>query len=156
MKSLFRILILIALLVFLGAIFFGILPKKGEPSNISFSPSFCFKGNCLLLEVAQTPQELEKGLMYREKLDKDKGMLFVFGKEDIYPFWMKNTLIPLDMVWMDADKKIVFIAQDVQPCKTTICQTVVPLKSAKYVLEVNSGICQELGLKMGDELKISL
>jgi hypothetical protein len=56
----------------------------------------CFSGKCFSLEVARTPDERQYGLMNRESLDPDKGMLFVFEKEGVYPFWMKNTKIPLD------------------------------------------------------------
>ena len=94
--------------------------------------------------------------MYRTELDKDKGMLFIFDKEGIYPFWMKNTLIPLDMIWIDSSNKVVFISQNVQPCKSLICPVIIPSASAKYVLEINAGICEELGLKIGDEVEIKI
>ena len=87
-------------------------------------------------------------------LNEDKGMLFIFDKDGIYPFWMKNTLIPLDMIWVDSSGKVVFIAQNVQPCKSLICPSVVPTVMAKYVLEINAGLCQQMGLKVGDQLKI--
>ena len=92
--------------------------------------------------------------MYRTQLGKDKGMIFIFDKNGFYPFWMKNTLIPLDMIWMDGTGKVIFIAQNVQPCKTFICPSVMPTGSAKYVLEVNAGICQQINLKVGDKLDI--
>ena len=94
--------------------------------------------------------------MYRKELDKNKGMLFIFDKEGIYPFWMKNTLIPLDIIWIDSNDKVVFISQNVQPCKNLICPSIFPTVKAKYVLEVNAGVCQEIGLKVGDELTIDI
>ena len=98
--------------------------------------------------------------MGRENMDSGKGMLFVFDKEGIYPFWMKNTLIPLDMIWIKegpsaGSGQVVFIAQNVQPCKSLICPSVFPQGKAKYVLEVNEGISQKIGLKIGDILEIN-
>ena len=81
-------------------------------------------------------------------------MLFVFEKEGIYPFWMKNTLIPLDIIWLDRDGKVVFIKEDAQPCTNHICPKINPNKKAKYVLEVNSGIIKQIGLSVGDKMKI--
>jgi hypothetical protein len=112
--------------------------------------------HCFSVELAKTDAEREKGLMNRTELDKNKGMLFIFDKEGIYPFWMKNTLIPLDMIWIDGSGKVVFIAQNVQPCKTLICPVTVPSASAKYVLEINAGISKEFGIKTGDEVKLNI
>ena len=114
----------------------------------------CLGERCFTVEIAKTQAQQDKGLMGVRELDKSKGMLFVFDKEGIYPFWMKNTLIPLDMVWIDSNNKVVFISENVQPCKTLLCPSVFPTAKAKYVLEVNSGICKEIGLRIGDELKI--
>ena len=118
--------------------------------------SVCIKGNCFQVEIAQSSAQRDKGLMYRNKLDKNKGMFFIFEKEGIYPFWMKNTLIPLDMIWIDNNNKIVFISQNVQPCKNFICPSIIPVVKAKYVLEVNGGICQEINLKVGDLAEIKI
>ncbi len=92
-----------------------------------------------------------KGLMFREELPQDAGMFFIFDKPDIYGFWMKNTLIPLDMVWLDGDMEAVHVEEQVMPCKTEnpcpIYRNHVP---AKYVLELNAGTLQSLGFKVGD------
>ena len=90
------------------------------------------------------------------QMDKDKGMFFIFESEGTYPFWMKNTLIPLDIIWIDNRNKIVYIAENAQPCpaSTLICPSISPLGNAKYVLEINGGLCQALGIKAGDEVSI--
>jgi len=115
----------------------------------------CFKNYCFDLELAKTPEERSRGLMFRESLDLDKGMLFVFEKEGAYSFWMKNTLIPLDIIWINKDKEIVFISENTQPCKEEyICPSVNPEKNAKYVLEVNGGMAEKIGLKIGDKTSL--
>lgn len=115
----------------------------------------CFKEYCFVAELAQTPLEISKGLMFRKNLEQDKGMLFIFKKEAKYSFWMKNTLIPLDIIWINKDRKVVFISENNQPCKWYYCSSVKPTAEAKYVLEVNSGIVQKIGLKTGDELNLT-
>lgn len=115
----------------------------------------CFGSNCFSVELATTNAQREKGLMNRPNLDKKLGMLFVFDKEDIYPFWMKNTLIPLDIIWIDKDYKIVFVAENVQPCKTETCLTIDPKTKAKYALEINGGLTKEFNIKSGDLVQIS-
>ena len=77
--------------------------------------------------------------MYVKKLPENSGMLFIFDKPDIYTFWMKNTLIPLDMIRINQDNQIVDI-QEAIPCTTDICQTYPGKESASYVLEINKGL----------------
>jgi len=156
MKMFFEILFVTIAVIILVYLFF-------YPAEILISPSFqqeplglvCIKGNCFQVELAITNAQREKGLMHRKELDKNKGMLFVFDKEGIYPFWMKNTLIPLDIIWIDSNSKVVFISQNVQPCKSLICPSILPAGPAKYVLEINAGKVKEIGLEVGDELKIT-
>ena len=116
----------------------------------------CLKDKCFQVELAKTQQEREIGLMNRSSLEKNKGMLFIFEEEGIYPFWMKNTLIPLDMIWIDSENKIVFIKENAKGCKTNNnCETFIPNKKAKYVLEVNSGIVKEFNISYGDTIKFN-
>ena len=116
----------------------------------------CFGSNCFFVEIAKTDAEREQGLMNRNELDKNKGMLFIFDKEGNYPFWMKNTLIPLDMIWLDANQKVVFIKDGAQPCKTLICPVIIPSGNAQYVLEINSGVAKNLGIKIGDMMELKI
>ncbi len=106
-------------------------------------------GVTIKAEIASTPREKARGLMFREKLAGDEGMLFIYQKEGIYQFWMKNTKIPLDIIWIDKDKKIVFIKKDARPCATS-CELFSSGINSKYVLEVNSGFSEKNGLKIGD------
>lgn len=107
------------------------------------------------VELARTPAELEKGLMYRTRMAQDRGMLFVFPDEVPRTFWMKNTLIPLDMIFTTKDGTIVKIWHNVPPCKTPICPTYSSTQSATYVLEISGGLSQTMLLKEGDGISIS-
>ena len=111
----------------------------------------CFGESCYTVELARTPEEQSRGLMERQYLARDSGMLFIFPSEGVYPFWMKNTLIPLDIIWLDSNRSIVFISRNSQPCGTGECPSINPGKSARYVLELNGGTSDRIGLKEGDK-----
>lgn len=108
----------------------------------------CFDNECFVVEVVDTPQSREVGLMNRENLDKNKGMLFIFEVEGRYPFWMKNTLIPLDIIWIDSSGKIIDI-KEAEPCERDPCKIIDHDGSAKYVLEINKGLSSQLGIELG-------
>lgn len=78
-------------------------------------------------------------------------MLFVNQHEGLYPFWMKNTLISLDIIWISKDKKVVYIAKNVQPCLET-CEAIKPACPAQYILEVNAGFIEKYQIKVGQRL----
>jgi len=106
-------------------------------------------------EVAATEAEREHGLMLRQSLGDLDGMLFVFEAPGLHPFWMKATLIPLDMLWLDAAGKVVHIAESVPPCKTPECPTYPPGAPASYVLEVNAGFAKKHQVRVGDTVAVS-
>jgi uncharacterized protein len=105
------------------------------------------------LELALTPEEQAMGLMFREKLEDDWGMLFVFPEDDYRSFWMKNTLVPLDMVWLDQDGKVVDVKADVQPCKLDPCPLYTPKGPGRAVVELKSGTAGVHGVKDGATLR---
>jgi uncharacterized membrane protein (UPF0127 family) len=111
----------------------------------------CFHDQCVQVEVAQTQEERGKGLQFRKSLGKDEGMLFIFPSRHRQSFWMKDTFIPLDIIWMDSRKRVVFIIPNVLPCETEQCPVYTPDTAASYVLEVNAGVTAELGLRVGDQ-----
>ena len=82
-------------------------------------------------------------------------ILFIFPKEDNYNFWMKNTLIPLDIIWISKNEEIVFIEKNVLPCKEDPCQIYTSPKKVLYVLEINSGQTEEIRINIGDKIMIS-
>ena len=106
------------------------------------------------VEIADDEQEQIKGLMFREKLNEWGGMLFIFEYEQEQSFWMKNTLIPLDMIFIDEDFKIVDIKNAV-PCKEDPCALYKSLKPAKYVLEVNRNFTAKNNIKIDDKLVLT-
>ena len=111
------------------------------------------------LEIANTLAARQKGLMNRSSLPENAGMLFVFDGTSFYPFWMKNTLIPLDIIWINSEKEVVHIKENARPCETTleaVCNSIIPLKPALYVIELNAGEVQKLDLKTGDKIDFNL
>ncbi len=111
-----------------------------------------------LIELADTDQSRAMGLMFREQMADDAGMLFIFPDTQQRAFWMKNTLIPLDILYFDQHRKLVSISENTPPCKntTTRCPNYPSAKPAKYVLEINAGLSHKYGYKTGDELIIEL
>ena len=93
-----------------------------------------------VLEVAQDRAAREKGLMNRESLDENTGMLFVFDAPGNHGFWMKNTLIPLDIIWLSKSQQVIHYVQ-AQPCTTENCTVYRPSPTAQaaYVVELNPG-----------------
>ena len=110
-------------------------------------------GRVVLAEVASTPAQRARGLMFRDKLSPGEGMVFIFPEPGIHSFWMKNTLIPLDIVWLDAGGQIVHLAPGVPPCAADPCPSVVPIRPSAWVLEVAAG--EASGLRLGDRLLIA-
>jgi uncharacterized membrane protein (UPF0127 family) len=106
------------------------------------------------LELALTPEDQAQGLMYRESLPPRAGMLFVFDQPAPHHFWMKNTMIPLDMIWMDEAGKVTFVSADTPPCKADPCPTYGPDGPAKQVLEIPGGKAKEEKVEVGSVLKI--
>lgn len=107
------------------------------------------------VEVPETPAEMARGLMHREYLAEDSGMLFVFDKEKKHSFWMKNTLIPLDMIFINSENTIADILA-AEPCKEDPCKSYIPKAEAKYVLEVNAGYAEKHNIQIGDEIKLNI
>lgn len=108
------------------------------------------QGKKLMVEVAQTEKEKALGLMYREHLGKDEGMLFIYEQEEILSFWMKNTRIPLSIAFLDRNGKIVDI-QDMQPFSLKVHFSRQP---AAYALEVNQGWFQKNGIGIGNSVNL--
>jgi len=108
----------------------------------------------LTVEIADTPKEREIGLMNREYLDENSGMIFIFDKEDFRSFWMKNTIISLDMIFVDSNLKIINIENSTEPNQTIYRYN--SLKEAKYVIETNGGWCDENNINSGIKIELYL
>jgi uncharacterized protein len=101
------------------------------------------------VELAVTPQEHERGLMYREHLDPDAGMLFISDSPRRQVFWMKNTLIPLDMIFIGADWRIAGIVENAEPKTLTAREVAAP---SQYVLEIGGGLSARYGIRAGQSV----
>ena len=125
---------------------------SGAPAD---TPSVRLRGHVFTVELASTPAEQEHGLMDRTSMPADHGMLFVFPDSEPRTFWMKNTLIPLDMLFFDAAHKLVAIQANAQPCTADPCKLYPSDAPARYVLELNAGTAAKLGLRKGDVITFS-
>ena len=114
------------------------------------------RGGSIMAELAVTEAERARGLMFREKVQADQGMLFVFEEEGIQSFWMKNTLVPLDILWLGRDRRVIYIAADVPPCEADPCPSYGPNIPVAFVLELKAGECRVRGIQPGDRLEFVL
>lgn len=105
------------------------------------------------IEVADDEYERQIGLMHRASLEENQGMLFIFDEESQRSFYMKNTYIPLDILFINADNKIVSFTENAEPTDETSLPSKAP---AKYVLEINGGLIERWGLEIGDEISFTL
>jgi uncharacterized membrane protein (UPF0127 family) len=109
------------------------------------------KAKEIRVEVAKTPDERALGLMNRKQLEKDEGMLFIFESEGYHSFWMKNTLLPLSIAFIDKDGRIV----DIKDMKPLSLDSHSPSKQVLYALEMNKGWFKKNGVKIGDLVRFS-
>jgi uncharacterized membrane protein (UPF0127 family) len=131
------------------------IPEQPKPS-VEAAPTVTLgDGFSVKLELAVTPEEQMLGLMYRPKLPEDTGMLFIHDDYGYPPMWMKNTLIPLDLVFLDETGTIVDIAADTPPCVADPCPLYRPSKPALAVLELLGGTCENHGVVIGDRIEFA-
>ena len=101
------------------------------------------------VEIARTPEEQAQGLMFREALPDKTGMLFPFAEPGVHKFWMKNTMILLDIIWMDSQGKVVFVSNDTPPCRLDPCPNFGPDLPAASVLEIAGGMAKKEKIDIG-------
>lgn len=124
-----------------------------QPPRLASTPVVLPDGSEIQAEVASNFSERQRGLMFRESMPADQGMLFLFPSSGNWRFWMLNTLIPLDILWMNEDREILYINADTPPCPTgSSCPTYGPSEASRYVLELNAGEAARRGLAVGDRL----
>ena len=142
-----KILIGVCLIVCIGALY-G-MSTSHTVSVVSYNTKEVLLGNTLYtLEIADTDLLREKGLSYRPSLDTHTGMLFVFTVPGTLKFWMKDMNFPIDMIWLDADKKVVHIEHSLSP--STYPQSFGPEIPTQYVIEIPAGEAAKVGLTVGD------
>lgn len=111
-------------------------------------------GSKVAIEVVADPETRAQGLMFRSSLGADHGMLFIFPDTALHSFWMKNTLIPLDIIWIDETRSVVHVERNVPPCKADPCPSYPPKGVARYVLELAAGQAAARGIREGDRVTI--
>ncbi|QWP76801.1 DUF192 domain-containing protein [Lysobacter sp. K5869] len=111
-------------------------------------------GQRFQVEVAKTQEQRSRGLMFRDEMAADRGMVFVHDSEDLQAYWMKNTKIPLDILYFDSKRRLVSQQRNVPPCSAgDRCPPYPSEAPAKYVLELNAGEAERLKLENGAEMK---
>lgn len=148
-KIIYFILLVLFVLLALGG-FYRIQEKKIAAT----SPLVTIGAKTYFVEIANSDASREKGLSGRNMLNEDSGMLFVFSTPNQYGFWMKDTLIPLDMIWIGEDKHIVHIEKNVLPESYPTLYS--PEEDALYVLELNAGEVEKNFFTVGDQVSIFL
>ncbi len=133
-----------AVLVVAGAIFYFYRTSEELPERATFS------GVSLKIEYALTPEERERGLSGRESVPEEYGMLFVFPKDDFYGFWMKDTLAPLDIFWLDKEGEVISMALHV--ATSSYPSVFYPTAPSRYVLETVAGFGEKHEVATGTPL----
>lgn len=123
--------------------------KEGEITFISSEERFLIK---IDVEIADNADQRALGLMYREKLEENQGMLFIFRFDEMLSFWMKNTKLPLDMIFVNSKNTIVTIHTNTVPHSEDAYESTEP---GKYVIEVNAGFVDHHGIKVGDKIRLN-
>jgi uncharacterized membrane protein (UPF0127 family) len=111
-------------------------------------------GRVFFAELAVTPDEQSRGYMGRSHIDPEEGLLFIYKRPGIRTFWMKNCLVPLDIIWLDADSRVVHIEHETPPCRRDPCPSFGPSVPTYNVLEVAGGVAREEALQPGDRLEV--
>lgn len=132
----------------LGAVLFAVSSKNAT------GPWVVLGGERISVAIADTPKLQELGLSGHVKLAPNEGMLFIFPRAQNVPFWMKDMLFPLDIIWFDENHKLVDVWENANP--SSYPEVRAPQKNAQYVLEVDAGFFQNHHLKIGDVLELEL
>lgn len=136
--------------------FMGILGFLGGKQEYQTRKA-TYKDNVFTLEVADTFRKLSAGLMKRESIPKDGGMLFVFKDDARHGIWMLNMKISIDIIWLDKNFEIVHIWRNAQPCPSIFsCPVERPAKDARYVIELNAGSAKKYAMKLGEKISFNV
>ena len=112
-------------------------------------------GFVVRVEVVADDESRSQGLMFRDRLREGTGMLFVFPAMTELSFWMKNTLIPLDMIWIDNQQRVVHVKENVPPCTADPCPSYAAGVNAQFVLEVAGGVARQHRVEPGAQLQFA-
>jgi uncharacterized protein len=113
-------------------------------------------GKVLQAEVMVKDEDRAMGLMFRPSLPLDRGMIFLFETADFHGIWMKNCRFPIDILWLDEEKRVVHVAESVPPCKADPCPVYNPMRRASYVIELNAGQARKEKAVVGSTVAFDL
>jgi len=130
-------------------------PCRASDSKEVLPRAIAPDGHAFRLEIASTPEQVAQGYMFREKVSRDEGMLFVFPNSDFHSFWMKNCLVSLDIIWLSDELSIVHLEQQVPACRKDPCPGYPSMSKARYVLEIASGGARKHGIQVGEKIRIT-
>ena len=122
----------------------------GAPRAVVRMPS----GRSLVAVVADTPERTMYGYMFRREVKEDEGLVFVYPEAGVHPFWMKNTLVPLDIIWMDEAFEVLHV-ETAAPCKADPCPSYGTPRISRYTLELKAGSAARERLRVGDRIAIA-
>ena len=167
-KSVNTIFIIVGLVIAATVVYFIVNNKESSQDfiNKDTAPSFKKEGELIFInkaegdtlavidiEIADNDQKTSQGLMYRSSMPENAGMLFFMDSQRIQGFWMKNTYIPLDMIFVNSEMEVVTIHANTTPMKESSYFSTAP---ALYVVEVNAGFCRKNNIQVGDKIKFSI
>jgi len=141
--------------IILGLIFLT-LDCSGQAARDRFIKVYFPDGFSATAELAVSEDERAQGLMFRERINEDQAMLFIFEEEEIHSFWMKNMHFAIDILWLDSQRRVVHIENRVPPCSKDPCPSYVPSAAAAFVLEVQAGFVEKHGLRLYDRIDFVL
>jgi len=151
LKKILYLILIIALIVGAYYLITSMWPKDG-PKQLVLNTSS--GSHNYTVEISDTKDERTKGLMFRDKMDEDKGMFFIFEEERVPAFWMKNMKIPLDIIFIDKNYKVVDYYENVPACTQDPCPHYLPGTQSKYVAELTAGTVKKIKLSRGDLIEL--
>jgi uncharacterized membrane protein (UPF0127 family) len=155
-QNLFILILLLIVFAVILVLYFALdIPGKTKVEE-DLNVAIFENKQILQLEIAKTHEQRTTGLMHRESLEENSGMLFIYGSEQQLTFWMKNTLIPLDMIFLNSNKTIVHIIKNAQPCVEEPCKVYPSENPAIYVIEVNAGYTDKHGILKGQKVEFDV
>ncbi len=159
----------VALIAIAATVVYFVMNKKESSEYLvveTSAPTFKKEGELLFIskaeretlaaidiEIADNDQKTAQGLMYRSSMPRNAGMLFLMPREEIQGFWMRNTYIPLDIIFVNSNKEIVTIHANTTPMKEN---SYISTEPALYVVEVNAGYCKKNNIKEGDKIDFTI
>ena len=128
--------------------------QSSSLDEYSTSPLKLPNGTVIRVETMMRKEDMMRGMMFRESLPQGRGMLFIHGSPGLYPYWMHQVKVPLDMIWMEPDGKVFFISANTPPCQADPCPMYGPDSPATIVLEIAGGMAAKEGVTVGSQIRV--